>query len=704
LLKEPTQTVTEIRTLLEHETNSCLPRYVFVLAGDRQWQDEFMTNLLANKEYSTLWVTDEDKRNERINIETVHSKKSAHYLGLEKKIVIFDANDDINADSLAAISGTVVGSGIFFLLMPNENAWDKYYIKPFGKRFIDSIRAEEYFHILNEGFEDKIRITRFPSAEKEAIEKPFLTIDQKESVEIIEKNILSNSVSPIVLLSDRGRGKSASIGIVISKILQSESINIAITAPRLRTCEIVFKHIAEQLPGAEINRSSVTYKGNSIYFYSPDELINNKVVADILFVDEAATIPIPLLTSLLKKFKQCVFATTVHGYEGTGRGFVVRFFNTLDKFNKNWIKITMQSPIRWPEGDYLEQWVFKLFCLDAEITKVVDKSVVDVNNIDYLIIDKKRLKEDNHLLRNIFSLLVSAHYRTRPKDLKDLLDNEDISVYVGIYQGKVYSAALVIREGGFSLDLSLAVYQGKRRPQGHLLAQALTYHCGVESAATLDYARVMRIAVHPQLQGQGIGSKLLEYIICCEQKNGRDAIGTSFGMTNSLLNFWQRQTFEVMRIGFKREQASGEHAVIMLHGFSAQAKDVCIESNTRFNKNLGYWFKDVLSDLPFNVKNNFNSNINLKSDFDDDDQKDLDSYVNGFRNYELCIYAVHKYVSLSGQRFDNNNFPIEMKNIIQAKVIEFKSWTKVVESLQLKGKNEARENLRLAINALLLSK
>jgi len=60
----------------------------------------------------------------------------------------------------------------------------------------------------------------------------------------------------------------------------------------------------------------------SIEFVAPDDLIANKHDVSLLMVDEAAAVPVQMLSELLQSYSRIVFSSTIHGYEETGRGFV----------------------------------------------------------------------------------------------------------------------------------------------------------------------------------------------------------------------------------------------------------------------------------------------------------------------------------------------------------------------------------------------
>lgn len=689
--------ISKIKELLNREEARLSHRHTFILAGDESWQKNILKDILQGHKEDSLWVAEKQQE----NFPFVETKKADSWLGKEKKVVIFDANNNFDPDSFAAISGIVVGGGIFFLLLPTKDEWGKVYSSLFGQRFIQSIRSSSYLVVITEDAND---ISYVPSQleckKSPSCTAPFLTLDQQNSVLEIESQVLSGNLPPVVLISDRGRGKSAALGISVAMLLKKEIKNVVITAPRLHTADVFFKHLSEMLTDATVTRSCVKYKNSVVQFYSPDQLVKDDIKADVLIIDEAAAIPVPLLTSFLYKYPQCIFATTVHGYEGTGRGFTLRFFKELDIYNSRWVKLLMQAPIRWADNDPLEKWMFNLLCLNAELTDV--SKIGDVDNIEQQLISKDMLVDNERLLNEVFSLLVLAHYRTRPKDLESVLDDETISLYLTFKNNHVIAVALVTQEGGFSDELSRLVYRGERRPQGHLLAQALTYHCGVENAATLNYARVMRIAVHPQLQNRGVGHSLLDFIVENEKNLGRDAIGSSYGMNARLLSFWKASGFNVVRIGFKREKTSGEHAAIMMRALNQQGEKVYEMAAERFCEQLPYWFDDVLQDLPLEIKQSFplcKKENNLQISISD--KKDISSFIKYSRNYELCIAALNKLVLHEQQTINEKTFPDDFKQVLIRKVIEKKHWKDIAVEMGLNGKSDSRELFKKAIIRLL---
>lgn len=686
--------LSNIREMLTHLGDVALYRQIFILAGEEVWQKKILQDILLEHEKDSLWVGE----NAPEVFPSIPFNKAKLWLGNEKFFVIFDANKNFDVDSFAAISGIVLGGGGFFLLFPEEEKWNNIYSSCFGKRLLQSINDLSELTLIKQNNESfKFFYSQPELNEIEDCSSPFLSDDQQYVVETIEKNALEDKNTPIVLISDRGRGKSAALGITAARLVSTGIKKIAITAPRLRAVDTIFKHISELLPNAVITRGRISIDDSVIQFYSPDQIMNENIKSDVLLVDEAAAIPIPLLTTFLNRFPQCIFATTVHGYEGTGRGFSLRFFDVLDKYNENWIKLLMEKPIRWAENDPLENWMFDLLCLDAELVDDEHISNIIVGKIEYRLVEKNELINNQVLLKDIFSLLVLAHYRTRPKDLKNLLDDERISVYVAFYDKYAVAVSLVIKEGHFSSSLSSDVYRGERRPSGHLLAQTLTYHCGIENAAIFNYSRIMRIAVHPSIQHKGIGTALVEVIIHHAKENGADAIGASFGMTKGLLNFWQLLKFKTVRIGFTQEQSSGEHAAVMLLPLSPNGENISQEASVRFSGQLPYWFDDILKNIPLEIMSLFKKGKVDNSSLTDFEKADLQSYIKYSRNYELCIAALNKLVLIKSEEINCKDFPEIFRDLIIKKVRNKADWKDIAKEMALSGKNEARQAFHEAI-------
>ena len=95
--------------------------------------------------------------------------------------------------------------------------------------------------------------------------------------------------------------------------------------------------------------------------------------AELLIVDEAAAIPLPLVKSMIGNYL-IFLSSTVTGYEGTGRSLSLKLFADLKKQAKtaqggsgrSLKEVTLSQPIRYASNDPVEGWLHKVLCLDAD--------------------------------------------------------------------------------------------------------------------------------------------------------------------------------------------------------------------------------------------------------------------------------------------------------------------------------------------------
>ena len=470
------------------------------------------------------------------------AKKAHTLLGQDTDIIVFDAHSGFDVNAFAAVSGTLRGGGTLYLLTPPLDEWADF-PDPDYRRFIPYPYQP---HEVRGRF-----LGRFVGMLKTGCHcRSFSPIVGLNDLQVVAVETILQANAPVVLTADRGRGKSAALGMAASQ-LQAAGKRVLLTAPSRATVESVFKH-------AELPPS----------FFAPDDLLQTLPEGDVLLVDEAAAIPVPLLLKMLEHYPRCVFSTTLHGYEGSGRGFALRFQKALDTLVPGWLAVRLQQPMRWVENDPLECFINQTLLLDEDVGE-------DVCNTPlrplYRQLNRDELAQNEPLLRQLFGLLITAHYQTRPSDLRQLLDAPDISIHVLEQQGTLVAVALLSREGGLDAQLTAAIHAGTRRPHGHPVPQTLTFHAQLAGAAELVCERVMRIAVHPLLQNQGLGAHLLEHLLGFAAQQGADYLGVSYAMTPELLRFWERAGFMVARIGFRQDAASGSRSVVQVKALSVRA-------------------------------------------------------------------------------------------------------------------------------------
>jgi tRNA(Met) cytidine acetyltransferase len=408
-----------------------------------------------------------------------------------------------------------------------------------------------------------------------------MSVDQAEAVQ----RILSLSAQPraaLVLTADRGRGKSAALGIAAAQLLQ-QGKRIILTAPSRAAAGSAFERVNALAP-EQVSR---------LRFASPDELQQSGCDADLLLIDEAAAIPVPVLIRLLQLCPRRVFATTLHGYEGNGQGFALKFRQHLLQHCPQTEEYRLQTPIRWAEPDPLEILSHRMLLLDVDTaTPPLPSACLKLEQID-----RARLGREPTLLRSLFALLVLAHYRTTPGDLRILLDSPNLRIHALMQQGQPLACVLVAEEGKLADDLAQAVWEGRRRPRGHLLPQTLIAQEGWREVAPWRGWRIMRIAVHPSLQRQRLGARLLTHLEQLATTAGVDYLGASFAASESLLAFWRYCGFTPVRLGEQRDPVAGTHALLVIRPISAAVTSWLPKVQRWYGRSLLQRLPGALQDL-----------------------------------------------------------------------------------------------------------
>jgi tRNA(Met) cytidine acetyltransferase len=436
---------------------------------------------------------------------------------------------------------------------------------------------------------------RFPTWTYEAC----LTDDQADAVASFEG--LDDGPAALVIEADRGRGKSSAAGLAAAARAR-EGATVLVTAPRYQNArEVLVRAAASLAAGGVLERIDdrddphrMETSAGAIEFVPPERTRERATVADLLVVDEAAGFPVARLEGFLDA-AAVAFVTTVHGYEGAGRGFSVRFRDRLTKADHAVTDVTMTAPIRYADTDPVEPWAGRALLLGA--SPAVDPLVAAATpaSATYARLAAEELLGDEHLLREAFGLLVLAHYRTEPDDLARLLDAPNVSARALLHDGRVASVALLAREGKLPADLRAEMYEGGR-VRGNMIPDVLTTQLRDEDAGVPIGQRVLRIATHPRVRNRGLGSRLLGEIHT-EFQADVDWLGVGFGATPALVDFWAENGFRTVHCSTTRNDESGEYSAVMLDPCSRAGEELLARQTDWFLDRIGSVLTDALDDV-----------------------------------------------------------------------------------------------------------
>ena len=662
-------------------------RGVLWLTGSPGWYLDTMEGLVKQQTGPSQWVGDKG----------IKPAAATQLLGTELCLILYDTRSGMHPNGLAAMLGALQGGGMLVLGSPRPRNWlgqgDSDYqrlgvfeqppkTQYFFKRLLSWLGSQPYIWQIDEQLGGTT-----PSLEGLDVLAPAarfcLTDSQLKVVEAGLKVVHGHRRRPLLVTADRGRGKSTALAETICQLVRLSSTQVIVTAGAESGAAVLRQYVDAQLE--ELSAS--------VIFITPDKLLQDLPTCGLLVIDEAAGIPLPTLSTLMSHYSRVIAATTLGGYEGTGRGFQLKFLPELARVAPQYRHLTLQQPVRWSSQDLLEPDINRTLLLNVELEGIEG----DLSPAIFCWIDQADLASNEKLLEQVFGLLLQAHYRTRPDDLRVLLDAPNVRIAAACNDQRVTAVALVAVEGELPLELEGDVSKGHRRLKGHLLPQMMATNSEQDNWFSFNCWRIARIAVHPLTRLQGLGSGLLKWITQQALDERVDLLGTSFGAAEQVLPFWQQCEYLPAWLGAKANSYTGGHSLLLIQPLGNQAKQ-------HFQQHRVFWS----GLLPLLLQEEgHQQNWELVAQLALSDGREvaeclltstelLAAFLQHNGAYEP---AINSLVRLAWIGLAADKWSVAQKQLVVEKLVFHRSWPAVIESCGFQGKAQALKELKRALLA-----
>jgi len=653
-------------------------RQLVALLGPRSWCDAQFEKLFAADD-SMLVLSNRKLVEAAVSFGTADS-----CLGRESRLVVLDLFEGFNPDVLCIAAGLVQSGGVLMTLSPPVEDWDmrtdryacwqdqsRSQRARFAEYFFSALGADaETGMLLTPGYETG-PISPLPVLTPTPIEQG-MTAEQGHCLQRIEQWLATGQAGIALINADRGRGKSTCLGLLLKHL--QPGLRILVTANSRQTTAQLLRLVAD----AE--------------FVAPDRLLLSCPAADLVIIDEAAMLPQSILRQLCRLYPRLVMATTSGGYEGTGRGFMLRFVAQMEA--SGLMQLDLEMPVRWCQGDRLEAWLNRTLMLNSD-PSIGNRLKEPLASCELQLLENPGDSAHLPLLKQVYRLMNAAHYRSRPSDLRMLMENPDLVLIVACSAEQVIGAVLLNIEGGLDEALCEEIFLGRRRPRGHLLAQMLTAQAGIRNFAKYRGIRVQRIAVAEACRRQGLGTRLLERARVFGQQNSFAYLGASFALDPTSAGFWQQAQFSLVHVSYGRGKSSGEHSIAVLHPLKP-AVDADVQlMQQRIQQQLPIWMTQFLQTMDAAQVVALLRFAGFDAQLNELEQREIDAFARGNKGFELCFVSLQKYVMhcIARSCDDPGTLLIE-------KAIQNRNWGLLERESGAEGRKQLQRRLRGQVEAL----
>lgn len=414
------------------------------------------------------------------------------------------------------------------------------------------------------------------------------TVDQAKAIVTFVEAIAEKTLrSTVALTAARGRGKSAALGLAVAAAIAHGYSNIFITSPTPENLHTLFRFIFkgfdalkydEHLDYDIIQSTNPTFNKavvrvnvfrnhrQTIQYIRPEDA-HVLGQAELVVIDEAAAIPLPLVKKLIGPY--LVFmASTINGYEGTGRSLSLKLIQQLREQSRGYLgkasktttdehgtkvdregkplktdvsaapstavggrtlrEIKLSEPIRYAAGDAVEKWLTELLCLEATNPSpsrfALAQGCPHPSQCQLWAISRDTLFSfhpvSEAFLQKLMALYVASHYKNSPNDLQLMSDAPAHQLYVLLGPVDANDTSLpeplcviqVALEGQISKQTIINSLSKGQRWDGDMIPQLIAQQYQDPEFATLSGGRIVRIATSPEYVKMGYGSRALELL------------------------------------------------------------------------------------------------------------------------------------------------------------------------------------------------
>ncbi len=666
------------------------------------------------------------------NGKRVHYKDSPEVLGQTYGSLLIDFTQGFHPNDLGIIVETIKEGGIIIAISPPVEAWENlksrwhedlisepYTVEDitarFFRRFMRRTLLSEGIIVFDADRRKVVKEYEFTAKEvsreeisiperieiKRKLYKLCATQDQIRVLQVFERFFVrERERKAVVITADRGRGKTAVLGIVTPYIISrmqrilKRPVRVMVVAPSPQAVQTYFKFLLKALVRQGMTDyfvkesngmiTVVNSKYARVEYVVPRRAMMEKDWADVVIVDEAAGIDVPVLLKITEGMRYMIFSTTTHGYEGTGRGFSIRFLKRLERDETvEIVRVHMEEPIRYGKGDPIERWLYDVLLLDAQPAELDDGDVEAIKNgeLEFRELDKDELMSDEKLLREFFGIYVLAHYRNRPSDLAILSDMPNHLPFVVTVNGKPVCSLHIAVEGRLDDETIEKIREGYK-PKGQIIPDLMLKHYWSFEFPKMVGARVVRIATHPAVMDMGIGSYALFKILEWAYKQNLDWVGSGFGVSPELLRFWAKNGFIPVHITPQRNEVSGEHTVIVLKALKHDVECYIDEINSEFVRRLIEYLADELRDLETETAilllKSLRRDIEMpRLEFGKVEKRRMSKYFQGMSLYEYVSDIVRPLVRYCYSRTDKPELEEKEELALVAKCLQLRYWKEI---------------------------